>query len=218
MGHETPVVKASSAKFGKTLLGGFRVDYKCPRCKQDLTTKDDAAVKGDQCPHCSTSFAFDEEIQRAYSVFFSEKQSIEQKRQAQQAAADAAREEKQREKARLEAEAAERRRSEAAAERARWAQSQQDEFEKAKQSARDISAASGCFTVILVLGIAGVAVTMLAAFAAFANSNAEVGGSLFVVGVAGVVSLALTYVLFRILEAIHAVLVMILDRLNSSSK
>lgn len=226
MENQKIVVPASVAKFGKTLLGGFNVDYPCPRCRQPLTTKNEAVLSGDHCPHCKTSFVFDAPIRQAVSQFLAEKQIAEQKKQVQeaekQAAREAAREAKRQAAARQEAEAAEQRALEGARELEQEQESRRSQEAMRRVRARDVGDAVGCLNVILFVGGAAVAFSLLASVLLLVNANAlnnggAIGSNLFVVSVAGAVSLALTYVLFRILGAIHTTLVLILDRLDLES-
>jgi hypothetical protein len=104
---ETPVVRASRAKFGKTLLGGFQVIYLCPKCKQELTTKNNAVMAGDTCPHCNAAFVFDEQIKQAFAALLAEKVSREESKRAEQAEKERIREEKKQEQERLASESEE---------------------------------------------------------------------------------------------------------------
>lgn len=215
MANDTFVVRPSIAKYGKTLLGGFHVDYSCPRCRHALTTTDDAVVQGDYCPHCKLRIEFDEHIKKAAEPILVAKQARDQRRQAERAEKERAKEEAKKEKARLEREAAKQFAQEN--EQYRSAITQQEQAERrsreraTRANARDISDATALLAVVLSLGGFGAVISLMMGFALSS------GGDLFVVGLAVAVSLAVTYGVVRILTAIHTVLVMILERLDSSS-
>jgi len=221
MPSKRPVVSARGAKFGKVLmgLGGFQVDFHCPNCKRELTSKNDAIAIGDECPFCKAVFDFDSEITNAYAAFTNEKKSREESRLAAEAEKQKRRQTKEEEQARQSQEE-QRRRDEEWAEtekRLNAARGSQQESE-----ARNIDGAYGCLNAILITAGLGVLGTLAAALIFVGNSNSsnnneEIGRSLFILGVTSAVSLTLVFVLFRTLKAIHSVLVMILDRLESSS-
>lgn len=226
MANDTFVVRASIAKYGKTLLGGYHVDYSCPRCRHALTTTDEAVVQGDYCPHCKLRIEFDEHIKKAAEPILVAKQARDQRRQAERAEKERAKEEAKKEKARLEREAAKQYAQEN--EQYRSAITQQEQAERrsreraTRANARDISDATALLAVVLSLGGFGAVISLMMSFALLGsanslNDNASSGGDLFVVGLAVAVSLAVTYGVVRILTAIHTVLVMILERLDSRS-
>jgi DNA-directed RNA polymerase subunit M/transcription elongation factor TFIIS len=220
MGNTTLIVSSKRATIRRTLLGGLQVAYPCPRCRDQLITKNDVSL-GDKCPRCATAFDFDDEIKKTFSAFVAEKQS----RDAQLAA------QKVEQQRLLEAEKEERAREAVAAEaeyrllqkieRAEAVRIERDAEQQAKRAfesaARSIDEPYQMLAAILAMAWIATAIVSLAAFVSFANSNAEAGGTLLIVGVSSAVTLTLVYVFFRTLRAIHTVLVMILDRLESSS-
>ena len=213
MENEKLVVPASIAKFGKTLLGGgFRVVYPCPRCKRELETENDAVEGSDKCPHCGASFVFDDIIKEAFLAQAAEKRAREASKQAEaEARADtreanrikAERLAKEAERLRIESEI----RAEDMAQKERLSIKQNHEKE-----ARSIDDARGCLQVILFLGGLSVAIMFVGVFVLVDKDNG-LAGALLAAGFSTAVSLALVYVFFRILAAIHAVLVMLLDKL-----
>lgn len=224
MSSKRPVVSARGAKFGKVLmgLGGFQVDFHCPNCKRELTSKDDAIAIGDECPFCKAVFDFDGEITNAYAAFANEKKSREESRLAAEAEKQKRRQTKEEEQARRSQEERRRRDEEWAETEKRLNAARRSQQESNDNEARNIDGAYGFLNAILIMAGLGVLVTLAAAFIFLGNSNSlnsneEIGRSLFILGVTSAVSLTLVFVLFRTLKAIHSVLVMILDRLESSS-
>jgi len=212
--NEKLVVPASGAKFGKTLLGGgFRVAYPCPRCKRELETENDAVAGSDKCPHCGASFVFDDIIKEKFLALAAEKRAREASKQAE-AEARADTREANRKKAERLAKEAER----------LWIESEvrrqpRDILgrllikEKHETDARSIDGARGWLQVILFLGVLSVAIMFVGAFREFGAGMDGGAGALLAAGFSTAVLLALVYVFFRILAAIHAVLVMLLDKL-----
>ena len=216
MENEKLVVPASGAKFGKTLLGGFRVAYPCPRCKRELETENDAVAGWDKCPHCGAFFVFDERIKGAFLALAAEKRAREASKQAEadearliQAARADTREANRKKAERLAKE------SEDRAAREYNDMEQKERLlikEKHEKDARSIDDARGCLQVILFLGGLSVAI-MFACVFVLVDKNNGLAGALLAAGFSTAVSLVLVYVFFRILAAIHAVLVMLLDKL-----
>ena len=222
MDNETVVVRASRANFGKTLLGGFQVTYRCPRCKQELITKNDAIAAGDTCPHCQASFAFDDKIKEAFAALVAEKQSREAEKERIREAKKIEQARLAAEKAQIVAAAAEQAARDREANRLLEEQREQKARREHRRAhydnATNLSDAHGCVGAMLVLGGLAVALMLLASFAVLSTGGYSNEGTTLLITAASVgVSLSIVYVFFRILGAIHAVLVMILDRLNSSS-
>jgi len=217
MPNEKPLISAARSKFGKTLLGGFQVVYLCPGCNQELTSKDDAILADDTCPSCKTTFGFDPTITQAFTSFITEKRD----RDAKRLAAEAEKETRRREKQAADAKAFSQ--AEAENEKKRTEQKEKDALaeERARiQDARDIRGAYGCLNVILIVGVITVLLSALSSLVAFERSNTDGGQlafSLFGFSISLALSLTLVYVFFSTLKAIHGVLVLILDRLESSS-
>ena len=214
MENEKLVVPASIAKFGKTLLGGgFRVVYPCPRCKRELETENDAVEGSDKCPHCGASFVFDDIIKEAFLAQAAEKRAREASKQAE-AEARADTREANRIKAERLAKEAERLRIESEVRRQpRDILGRLLIKEKHETDARSIDGALGWLQVILFLGGLSVAIMFVGAFFLFGEGMDGGAGALLAAGFSTAVSLVLVYVFFRILAAIHAVLVMLLDKL-----
>jgi len=214
--NEKLVVPASGAKFGKTLLGGFRVAYPCPRCKRELETENESVAGSDKCPHCGASFVFDDIIKKAFLGLAAEKRAREASKQAEadearliQAARADTREANRKKAERLAKESEDR----AAREYNDMAQKERLLIkEKHEKDARSIDDARGCLQVILFLGGLSVAI-MFACVFVLVDKNNGLAGALLAAGFSTAVSLVLVYVFFRILAAIHAVLVMLLDKL-----
>jgi uncharacterized Zn finger protein (UPF0148 family) len=225
MASDKLVVPASRAKFGKTLLGGFQVVYPCPRCGQELTTKNEAVATGDNCPICQATFVFDEPIREAFVALVREKKEREQRKLAAETEKEKLREARKQEQVRAAAEAADKFRLQREMQRSLEDQHARQSSRSRKQiierDALNIEEARGCLMVIFGLAGAATAVLLFGAFALFANSqrydDKSAATTLLVVGISAAVSLTLVYVFFRILGAIHGVLVMILERLESSS-
>ena len=219
--NEKLVVPASGAKFGKTLLGGgFRVVYPCPRCKRELETENDAVAVSDKCPHCGASFVFDDRIKEAFLALAAEKRAHKASKQAEveavrlaQAEKEVIREAKRQEGFRLVKESEDR----AAREYEHMASDYkaQARFDKQarEKNARSVDGAYAFLTAVLIVGGIGTTLGLLRAILAGVEGDSYLAGALLVAGVSAAVSLLLVYVFFRILEAIHAVLVMILDKL-----
>jgi hypothetical protein len=197
------VVHASDAKFSKSLMGAFQVAYPCPRCTQELMTKNEALMTGDCCPHCKVSFVFDDRIQQAFAVLLAEKRSKEERKLADKTAKEKL----------IEAERHEHQR--------RYEQLLQKDREREKQEkerrnemhARDISVASGIVMTTAVLGWIGAGFVLFASLVCAVNpEQSHRSQGLLTTGVASLVSVNVFFAFFRILEAIHAVLVKILDR------
>ena len=226
MENEKSVVRASRAKFGKTLLGGFQVAYRCPRCKQELITNNNAIAAGDTCPHCQASLTFDDQIKEAFTALLAEKQSREAVKERIKEAKKSAQAHWAAEEARLAAEAAEQEARDRKAQGLKEAEREQTarrEQQKAQHdNALNLNDAHAFLSAILTLGSMGIAFLLIGAFTLFTtasslNDNATKAGALLITAVSAFVTLSMVYVFFRILGAIHTVLVMILDRLNSSS-
>ena len=225
MDNEKLVVKAKQAKLGRTLLGGVQVVYPCPRCRDELITKNDVSL-GDTCPRCKTSFEFEDEIKGVFAKFEAQKKQQAEAQAAAQAEKEKIRQAKQEERARLaaqqDAEAQERGRETYAAEAARQRDAAQARKQDEEKAARDVSAPYGCLVALLVLGwlASGGMVFVALLFAGNSSPSAReqaIVETLLILGVSSAVSLAVIYVFFRLLRAIHAMLVAILDQLNSSS-
>lgn len=217
-------MRASRAKFGKTLLGGFQVIYRCPHCKQELTTKNDAVMKGDSCPHCNVDFVFDVQIQGAFADLVAKKASREESKQAEQAEKERIRDARRQEEARLAAESEEQHQREIEQARARRAEQVAGRPKQQLHGidARDISEPYGCLKFIFIVAVAAIALVLFGAFVVLNSNYAKPDEkSAAFVSIISVVSAALSvavvYLLFRVLWAIHALLVQILDRLDSRS-
>lgn len=221
--NSTPVVQAAGAKIGKSLMG-FVVSYRCPRCSEDLKSWNKAIEAGDACPRCDTRFVFHAAIQKHFFEYEAEKRRQEDRQIAeeeekrrrrnsdraqkdverQQKAAEAGRQREREQRLKLEALAKQARR-------------------KKVKHARDIGSASGCMGSILMLGFIVSGVAFVGGVVLFANAsnqnNFESSAGLWIaVGFSAILSLSLIYVFFRVLEGIHAMLNLILDQLQSSSK
>ena len=55
-----PVV--SDCEFSKTLLGDWKLEFKCPACLSELNSKESAVGTVDDCPHCGTQFVFSQSV------------------------------------------------------------------------------------------------------------------------------------------------------------
>jgi hypothetical protein len=226
MDNEKLVVKAKRAKLGKTLLGGLQVVYPCPRCKDELTTKNDVSL-GDTCPSCKASFEFESEIKDVFAKFEAqkkqqaeaqaaaqaEKERIRQAQQAQQAKAKAEAWAEEQWKRNVErGEAAERER------KARLAESRSQ-----GDAARQMQGAYGCVTAIIgfsalcaVLVILG---SMMLLFSPTSPPGIQDTAIFYLIyGGSCLASLIVLDIFFRFLKALHGLLVAILDRLDSSSE
>jgi hypothetical protein len=230
MDNKSLVVKAQRATLAKTRLGGLQVVYPCPRCKDELTTKNDVSL-GDTCPSCNTSFEFDAEIKDTFAKFEAHKKQQAEALAAAQAAAQAEKErirqaqKSQQEKARAEALSQEQLKRnverEEAAERERKA-----ELSKARVqeiAARDVSGAYGCLGALLGISFLSAVLVVLGSMAFLASPGSfpqkeQIGIFYFVYGLSCFGSLVVLSVFFKFLFAMHRLLVAILDRLDSSSK
>lgn len=221
MEREELVVPASGAKFGKTLLGGFRVAYPCPRCKRELQTENDAVAGSDKCPHCGASFVFDERIKGAFLALAAEKRARKASKQAEVDAVRLAQAEKAQKNLEAEIQEGFRLVQESNDRTAHESENNVREYREiarqAKQAhvenAKNVNGAYAFLTAVLIAGGIGTAIGLLRAAIAVQQADSFLARSLLIASVSAAVSLMLVYVFFRILTAIHAVLVMILERL-----
>jgi hypothetical protein len=146
---EVPVVKASNAKFGKSVVG-FAVSYRCPKCKDSLTSWNKAVETGEVCPQCSTFFVFDDAIRSQFSAIEAQKQAKKDRKEAEQAEKERLRELAKQRKAAAAADAEferqlvnthRREQEEIAAKQKKISQTRKIDFE------------SGCASVIVGVGI-----------------------------------------------------------------
>ena len=58
------VTSVNSIQVIKDPLGGLKISYKCPNCKEKLTTNEEMALGTGTCPSCSQSLIFDESFRQ----------------------------------------------------------------------------------------------------------------------------------------------------------
>ena len=81
---EVRVIPTEKIKVSKGWGGGLTYNYRCPKCKESLSSSNEQALLQDNCPTCSTTFVFSEEVQSFWKKYREQQREEEEaKKQAQ---------------------------------------------------------------------------------------------------------------------------------------
>lgn len=207
--NNTAVINRNTAK---VLHKGrrFSVNFKCPRCRAELESRDADILKTDSCPTCGMKFMFDNAIQATYTAMVDAKQREEKEAHSLREEAAAKREEM---KAAREHAEKQRQQEEISRESVYRDQANKAHRREMRQRIEEIGDVDGVIVGFLfLLGVAAVIFavfgigTMLMAGGSLMQQN---GVTLLAAAVSLVFILPLIAKLFRCLIAIHGLLLRI---------
>lgn len=79
------IIAADKIKVSKAWGGGLSYTYRCPKCKEALSSSNEQALLSDTCPTCSASFILCEEVQAFWRQYKErQRQEDDDKRRAQE--------------------------------------------------------------------------------------------------------------------------------------
>ena len=85
MPGDVRLIPTERVKVTKSWGGGLNYAYRCPKCKDQLSSSNEQVLQEDTCPTCSTTFAFGQDLQAAWVKYQNQqRQEEEEKKQARE--------------------------------------------------------------------------------------------------------------------------------------
>jgi Zn-finger nucleic acid-binding protein len=85
MPGDVRLIPTERVKVTKAWGGGLNYTYRCPKCKEQLSSSNEQVLEEDTCPTCSTTFAFGKDLQAAWVKYQNQqRQEEEEKKQTRE--------------------------------------------------------------------------------------------------------------------------------------
>ena len=85
MAGNVRIIPKKKIKISKGWGGVLKYDFRCPKCGEVLSSSNEQALLEDNCPTCSTTFVFDEEVQAFWKKYRNQQRQDEEIKKQEQA-------------------------------------------------------------------------------------------------------------------------------------
>ena len=85
MAGNVRIIQKHKIKISKGWGGALKYDFHCPKCREALSSSNEQALLEDDCPTCSTTFVFDEEVQDFWKKYRNQQRQDEEIKKQEQA-------------------------------------------------------------------------------------------------------------------------------------